>query len=138
MSGTVKTVLGMAAAGLLLTGSGCQQTTPALPRPDTIPQATYPKVTLHNELAGWIAVNQPVVKKGDVLRVSVPIRLLSKGNQFSHVQYKFTFLDEAGAPMRVQPDWKFVTLEPQQQVFMEANSMDNRAADWRLEIRSAR
>jgi uncharacterized protein YcfL len=66
------------------------------------------------------------------------VRLYSSTGQWSKVQYRYLFLDKNGVPLRAQPDWQQVTLEPRQAVFMSGNAMDDNAADWRLEIRPNR
>jgi len=54
------------------------------------------------------------------------------------VQYRFIFLDAAGLPLRSQTDWRFMRLEPQNQVFLQGNAIDTSAVDWRCEIQSGR
>jgi len=127
------------ALGMVVGLTGCDTTkAPYTPRADTIAQQDYPQVTVTGDLRKWVALNTPVVEKGDVMKVSVPVRLMSDTGEYARVQYRFQFLDKNGVPMRVQPDWRFQTLEPRNQVFLTANSMDAGAEDWRLEIRSAR
>jgi len=83
-------------------------------------------------------IARPSVNHDGVLRVNVPVRMTSRPGEWAKVQYRFMFLDAQGVPLKVQPDWQPVTLEPQQQVFMSGNAMDSNAVDWRLEIRSQR
>jgi uncharacterized protein YcfL len=105
---------------------------------DPVSRANYPRVTVDPQLAGWIVVDQPVVAKTDVLKVTVPVRLTSD-NSASNVQYRILFFDASGAPARGgDMNWTFLNLPPRDQRFLVANSMDSDAADWRCEIRVAR
>jgi len=93
-------------------------------------------------LARWLVMSEPVVQNapnGGPLSVTVPIRLMSSmPNQYARIQYRFIFLDSSGSPLRGQSDWRFVRLEPQNQVFLTGNAIDTNAADWRCEIQSGR
>ena len=112
---------------------------PPAGRTDTIEQKQYPQITVQDGLQPWIGINTPVVdRSGDVMKVNVPIRLLSDAGQYSHVQYRFIFLDKSGVPLRTQTDWRYTTLEPRIQQIVSANALDTTAADWRMEIRPAR
>ncbi|MBX3382918.1 MAG: YcfL family protein [Phycisphaeraceae bacterium] len=131
----------LASCGALLTAAGCDTTrAPFTPAPDQVAKNEYPRVVLEQPLSGWVVVSEPVVRSGPgPLSVSVPIRLTStRPDQFSRVQYRFIFLDSAGVPLRSQSDWRYMRLEPRNQVFLQGNAMDDTAADWRCEIRSAR
>ncbi len=128
-------------AGLALSLGACASDpvkAPYQPNPDLLTKTTYPQVTTTGDLAQWLVVDQPVVSRDGILKVSVPVRMTSNTGQWSKVQYRFIFLDANSVPVRAQPDWMPVTLEPRQQVFMQANSLDTNAADWRLEIRPQR
>ncbi len=131
---TACTLIGLAAFTL----AGCDTTkAPAGAGGDPVAQENYPKVVLDEPLRGWVTINSPVVTRGDVLKVSTPVRLMSDIGQASRVQYRYIWLNESGAPLRSQPEWRYTVLEPRIQQFLTGNSLD-RAADWRLEIRSAR
>jgi len=97
----------------------------------------YPQVEVEPGLRNWIAAAEPVVQNGEVMQVTVPIRLLSDSEQFARIQYQFMFFDASGAPLKVQPDWMYLRLEPRRQEFVRGVSMD-RAASWRLRIQSNR
>lgn len=121
--------------------TGCVDTMKAPPaaRQDTVAQNQYPQVTLEQALQPWIGINKPIVtRENDVLKVSTPVRLLSDQGDFARVQYRYLFLDANGSPLRTQTEWKYASLEPRMQTFLEGNALDNHAADFRLEIRSAR
>lgn len=130
----------VATVSALMGASGCDTVrAPYTPRADQLPQESYPQISVSYDLQPWIAYSKPVVERGDVLKVSVPVRLTSSGTgEYSNTQYRFIFLDATGSPTRTQPDWRFQRFEPRQQVFLTANSLDSNAVDWRLEIRSAR
>jgi uncharacterized protein YcfL len=132
------------AAATVLTGSllwlsACKAPDPVkapyTPGQDLVGRTNYPKVTTTGDLAPWLVVAEPTVTHEGVLKVVVPVRLTSDTYQWSKVQYRFLFLDAKGTPVRAQPDWMPVTMEPRQQVFMQGNSLDSDATDWRLEIR---
>ncbi|HYE62586.1 MAG TPA: DUF1425 domain-containing protein [Phycisphaerales bacterium] len=125
------------AAGL----GGCKgrpPTEPFTPRADHIPLEAYPKITAPAELAQYLAVSDTTVERGPVMKVTTPVRLISRPGEWSKVQYRYIFLNDRGLPVREQPEWTPVTLEPQQQVFLSQNSLDSDAVDWRLEIRPQR
>jgi len=93
-------------------------------------------------LSRWLVISEPVVARSanaGPLTVSVPLRLLSvTPDQFARVQYRFIFLDAAGLPLRSQSDWRYLRLEPRNQVFLQGNAIDTTAVDWRCEIQSGR
>ncbi|HYF14402.1 MAG TPA: DUF1425 domain-containing protein [Phycisphaerales bacterium] len=112
---------------------------PGTPVGDPIPQNAYPKVTVEGPLARFIAVNTPTVEKTDVLKVTVPVRLLSNPGNPSNIQYRFLFFTSSGAVARGgEMNWRFLNLPPQDQRFLSGNSLDADAVDWRCEIRIAR
>ncbi len=145
----MKTTLGrMTACGVLgmvaMVISGCDTVrAPYAARNDTVAQANYPKVVVEAGLSPYLAINQPVVNSDSgVMKVSVPARLLSNPGEFSRIQYKFTFFngptEAGGTPLRTQTEWRYMVMEPRNQVYLEGNALDSTAKDWRLEIRSAR
>ncbi len=115
---------------------------PFTPGADQLPKNQYPKVVVEVALARWLVVSEPIVApapNGGPLTVNVPLRLTSvTPNQFARVQYRYIFLDAAGVPLRTQSDWKYIRLEPRNQVFLQGNALDTTAVDWRLEIQSGR
>lgn len=111
---------------------------PFSPQPDYIPVDQYPKITTTAHLSRFLVFSPPTVVVDGVMRVTTPVRLVSRPGEWSKVQYRYIFLDSRGLPLTVQPDWQSQTLEPQQQVFLQGNAMDSNAADWRLEIRPHR
>ena len=111
---------------------------PFSPAPDYIPVEHYPKITTTAHLSQYLVFSPPTVVQDGVMRVTTPVRLVSRPGEWSKVQYRYIFLDKHTVPVTVQPDWQSQTLEPQQQVFLQGNSMDSNAVDWRLEIRPHR
>lgn len=130
-------------AGLVGLG-GCNQAPPYRPPPgsmeEPLPQNQYPNINLHQPLTPWIMVSDPIMSRDSMgtLRVEVPIRSISRTNEDMNVQYRFQFLDEMGRLLQPEPEWQYMRMEAQIQVFIQANAMDSRAADWRLEIKPAR
>ena len=64
------------------------------------------------------------------------VRSLSPERRMN-VQYQFTWLDADGRQIS-QGGWRYIVMEPRSQDRFTGNAMDNRASDYRLEIRSAR
>lgn len=125
-------------AGATLTG--CASTTTRTPfTGQYAPLQRYPRVEVAGELNQFIAVDPPIVEQQDVMKVSVPVRLLSDPGYSSSIQYRVLFFNENGAPARGGAmNWRFVNLPPRNQVFLTGNAMDSDAADWRCEIRLAK
>jgi len=97
----------------------------------------YPQVVVEYGLREYITIGEPRVQSGEILKVTVPTRLLADEDEQARIQYRFIFFGNNGVPLRDQPDWRYIQLEPRTQVFLSANSTDT-ASDWRLEIRSNR
>ena len=120
--------------------SGCDTVkAPVHPAPDPVAMEGYPNVVMEPALSPWLVMSRPVAEKDErgILKVSVPVRLKSDQGQFTRVQYRYTFFEKAGVPLRAQTDWRYQRVEPRNQVFLTGNSLDA-AMDWRLEIRLAR
>ncbi len=132
------------AAAALIAGSaalaGCANPANRIPYTGVnAPMQGYPRVTVAGELSPYITVDQPVVEQGDVLKVSVPVRLLSDPGHSSNIQYRMLFVNSNGAPARGgDMNWRFINLPPRNQVFLTGNAMDSDAADWKCEIRLAK
>lgn len=136
----VMSLVALASAALV----GCNQNPPYRPPPGSLeepmPQSQYPNINVHEPLTPWIMVSDPIVTRDDLgtMRVEVPIRSISRSNEDMNVQYRFQFLDEQGRLLQPEPEWQYIRMESAIQVFVRANAMDNRARDWRLEIKPAR
>ncbi|RMH13052.1 MAG: DUF1425 domain-containing protein [Planctomycetota bacterium] len=128
-------------ASILAGIGGCAQPTYAPPPTPIAEPAAYPQIVVSPDLARWIAVDRPIVTgQGDhdgPLQVSVPVRTLTRGESI-RVQYRFVFLDERGRPVHPEGDWRYERMASRVQKFFEAGALDERAVDWRLEIRTAR
>ncbi len=99
----------------------------------------YPQNVAIEGLHKYVVVDQPIVDgptPNRPLNVTVPLRSVSEG--VVNVQYRFEFLDRAGRPLRSSSGFKFATLEPRTQVFLESNALDTNAVDWRLLVRPSR
>lgn len=130
---------------LMIVGvAGCNDPVkaPFTPGADQLPRNQYPKVTVEPALSRWLVISEPIVApapNGGPITVNVPLRLTSTTpDQFARIQYRYIFLDASGVPLRTQSDWKYMRLEPRNQVFLQGNAIDTTAADWRLEIQSGR
>ncbi|MBS0195964.1 MAG: DUF1425 domain-containing protein [Planctomycetes bacterium] len=139
-----RTLIALAVLSPLVMLAACQSSDPVkapfTPGPDLLPTENYPKVVIELPLQQWVVASAPVVStETGPMSVSVPIRLTSDlPSQFARTQYRFIFLDASGVPLRAQTDWKYMRLEPRNQVFLKGTSLDTTAKDWRCEIRSAR
>lgn len=126
------------AGGAWMLGGCAADTSPPGAMGDPTDTQAYPNVTVEPALQRWIVVRSPVVERGEIMKVTVPVRLQSATSKPIYVQYKFVFLDEAGVPLRVQSDWQFQQLEPRMERFLRGNALDSNADNWQVEIRSAR
>lgn len=106
---------------------------------DPLPANQYPQITVEGPLSPYLAFDTPKVSRDSgTLKVVTGMRLQSDKNYESEVQFRYIFLDAGGRPLRAQPDWQQKRLPSRQQVFLEGVALDSTAADWRLEVRSAR
>lgn len=133
----------LSAAGVGLMGvPGCARPTVAPPAQPIADPMQYPQIVLSQDLAGWVAVDRPVVEgmgsDDGPLNVMVPVRTLTARGEAIRVQYRYIFLDDRGRPVHPQGDWRYERMESRTQKFFEGNALDERAVDWRLEIRTAR
>jgi hypothetical protein len=111
---------------------------PATLRTDPLGGA-YPQNVALEGLHKYVVVDQPIVDGPTdtrPLQVSVPLRSIIDG--FIHLQYRFELLDGRGRPLRSSSGFKYITIEPRTQVFLESNALDTNAVDWRLTVRKAR
>ncbi len=141
---SISGLLTLAALAGLASLSGCNQPPPYRPPPgsmeEPLPQNQYPNINVHQPLTPFILVSDPIMSRDSMgtLRIEVPIRANTRPNEDLNVQYRFQFLDEMGRLLQPEPAWQYIRMEAQLQVFVQANAMDSRAADWRLEIKPAR
>lgn len=125
----------------LCLSAGCQDNVraPAAVRSDPL-AGGYPQKVALNDLDHGIVAEEPIVDASTPdrpMRVTVPVR--SVVEHPLNVQYRFTFLDDRGRPIRGETGgWRYVNIAPRVQVAVEASALDTNAADWRLELRPAR
>jgi hypothetical protein len=108
---------------------------PVEPREDTHP---WPQIMLDNrELAGRIAVRQPVIERdpAGLLFVTLPVRSTTR-HQIT-IEYQSVFYDRNHTPI-FESTWFPKTLTPFTQTTIAANSTTNRAEDFQINIRQAR
>ncbi|MAE64646.1 MAG: hypothetical protein CMJ18_10305 [Phycisphaeraceae bacterium] len=106
---------------------------------DLLPVSDYPQIAVASSLSEWLVFAPPTVlaaSEDGPMHVSVPLRS-TYDKQGLSIQYRFRFLDAYGRPTG-HAGFRFAHLAPRMQDFVEANAMDGRAEDWRLEIRPAR
>lgn len=128
----------LALATLLLTGCNDPVKAPYGGVGDPLPANQYPQITTDGAMSNYLLFSPSTVSRDSgVLKVTTPARLRSDGLE-SNIQYRYIFLDAAGQPLRVQPDWRYMRMPARQQVFFEGNALDASATDWRLEVRAAR
>lgn len=142
---TTHTLVRIAALSLSVVTLGglgaCQTNTPFGAQPDNVPHGSYPRIVVEAPLNQFVAVdyNGIVVDQATTerpLAITVPVRSLSPERRMN-VQYQFTWLDRDGRQIG-QGGWRYIVMEPRSQDRFTGNAMDNRASDYRLEIRSAR
>jgi hypothetical protein len=115
----------------------CQTKPPHAARSDRYAGEKYPRVVGIGAIGGDLSVGQPRITPGPnpPLRVSVPVRL--RRNDPQAVQYRFVFMDAAGAPTEDAFGWAYLTMQPRTQTFFSGRAVSPEATDWRLEIREA-
>lgn len=134
---TVSTiVLAVSLAGL----AGCKTSDPRPyeGRADPVPAPhNNPRIALSQpELERSLGFDAPIqLRDNDILTVSVPTRNL--GDERYILDYRFTWYDANGLEIRPAMSWREVVLEPKGQKRLQANALDNRAQDWKVEIRWA-
>ncbi len=118
---------------------GCSDPVMAPPtmRGDPVAGA-YPQQIAIEGLHEELVTDEPIVTPGTDKRpmsVSVPLRSVNDGGPLK-IQYKFTFLDSRGRPIRGQTNgWQYAVVPPLARVYAEAGALDTNAADWELIVR---
>lgn len=98
--------------------------------------SAYPEVAILGNLGGGVRKHAPIVtpgERGRPMAVSVPLRLMS--DRTREVQYRFIFMDQRGKPLPPEMDWTWKVMPARALVYFEAAALDDRATDWRLEVR---
>ncbi|HRQ71627.1 MAG TPA: DUF1425 domain-containing protein [Phycisphaerales bacterium] len=137
-----RTLMNMLAAtisvGGLLGAAACQSSAPPYRgRVDPIPLSDYPQIVVTrplNDLLGFSQPNVTPATETEPMRVVAPVRSMQDG--YTRVQYQFEFFDERGRPLS-QSGWKYKSITPRQQVFLDGRALSTEAKDWRLSIRQA-
>ncbi len=140
MNRTARGFLWTGLLGAAVAAGGCRTSTlPPAAQRDPLPSENYPRVVILDGLQRWVVVDAPVVTKSerDPLRVTVPVRAVTQ-NEELNVQYRFAFFDADGRPLEPEPSWRYERLPSKAQRHIEANALDQRAVDWRVDIRPAR
>lgn len=132
-------VMGVLATAMFV--GGCNQDNIQAPqsvRSDPL-AGGYPQNIALKGLHTGVVIGKPIVDaatEDQPMRVTVPLRSVVDGTL--RTQYKFTFLDDRGRPVRSNLDsWRYQVIAAKAEVYLEATSMDTDAADWRLEVRPA-
>ena len=133
-----KPALLLTLAALALSSVGCESTAPPAAEHERVSRSAYPKVTATGNLNDFLAFDEGLVERADngAMTVTVPVRILR--NKEVPVQYRFFFFDEQGRPLRPEMDWQYEVLPAKTQAFLTGTALDERATDWRLELRPAR
>ncbi|MCW5776472.1 MAG: DUF1425 domain-containing protein [Phycisphaeraceae bacterium] len=126
------------ALGGLLGAAACQSSAPPYRgRVDPIPLSDYPQIVVTrplNDLLGFTRPDVTPATETEPMRVVAPVRSMQDG--YTRVQYQFEFFDERGRPLS-QSGWKYKSITPRQQVFLDGRALSTEAKDWRLSIRQA-
>ncbi len=126
------------ALAALIGASACQSNAPPYRgRVDPIPLSDYPQIVVTrplNDLLGFTQPNVTPATETEPMRVVAPVRSMQDG--YTRVQYQFEFFDERGRPLS-QSGWKYLSITPRQQVFLDGRALSTEAKDWRLSIRQA-
>lgn len=99
----------------------------------------YPKITVTaKELYDGLAFNPATVTRTatGMLAVSQPIR--ARANEPLMIEYRFVWLDAAGAPLSPPTGWVYKRLEPRIPETLSANSSSKDAVDYQIHVRWAR
>ena len=106
---------------------------------DTIGPGTYPQIVVLDKLWDYLGFDRPIVTASTdsaPMKVTVPVRLIA--DAATNIQYQFSFFDAQGRPLNPPSGWRFLTVEGRTQRHLEGSALSTTAADWRLEVRSAR
>ncbi len=132
----------MAVGALMLGVLGCQQDFVKAPyggRQDLLPIRGYPNIAVEGSLFETLVFSEPnveVASPDTPMSVMVPVRSIHD-DYGVNIQYQFTFFDDTTRPVS-NTGWRFGHLPPRMQRWLEANGLDDKAVQYRLEVRSAR
>jgi len=127
----------LACAAMALPACATRDTAPYAGQPDPNRPNVNPRIiTSTPDLTVALGFDEPiVVYDSGNLRVAVPTRSL--GDERYLLDYRFVFYDERGIEVEPVMGWRFISLEPREQRRIEAQAIDARANDWRLQIKWA-
>mgnify|MGYP005842767909 CR=1 FL=1 len=132
------TIMATGAILVLLGAAACQSSAPPYRgRVDPIPLSDYPQIVVTRPLDDLLGFSQPNVTPAtdtEPMRVVAPVRSMQDG--YTRVQYQFEFFDERGRPLS-RSGWRYRSITPRQQVFLDGRALSTEAKDWRLSIRQA-
>lgn len=133
-------VITAALAGALAAVPACKvqrDTSPYAGQPDPDRPNVNPRIiTSTPDLMVALGFDEPIIaRENGILHVSVPTRSL--GDERYLIDYRFVFYDERGMELEPVMGWRFITLEPREQRRIDAQALDARAQDWRLQIKWA-
>ena len=136
----VCSIVGCSIIGLAML-AGCDDVhAPHATGQDKLAPGQYPKnVAVDWQLGTSIVAGNTSVNEGSKdqpMSVSQPVRNIKDFPL--NIQYQFTFLDSAGRPLEGTGGWKYVTLEPRVERFLQGAALDTNAVDWRLTVRPAK
>jgi uncharacterized protein YcfL len=96
-----------------------------------------PRIVLSSpDLMMALGFDQPIVlRPDDLLTVAVPLRNL--GDERYLLDYRFVWYDKDGLELRPAMGWKEVVIEPKDQRRIQANAIDSRAVEWKVQVRWA-
>ena len=136
-----RSVVAMALAVMLL--AGCQEDmikAPASGRLDMLPLEDYPQIAVQPGLQEALVFAPAVVEPSSPdspMNVTVPVR--SVHDKYSlNIQYRFEFRDDKDMQLRTNSGWRFAHLTPRIQTDLTGNSLETKAAGWRLLVRAAK
>ena len=127
---------------VILGASGCETNNNVPPgaMQDPVLAQQYPYIVIERPLQKFAVVDYTaiLVDRADgehPMSVEVPLR--STAYQQMAIQHRFQWFDESGRLLDNE-GWVFGTLEPGTQVILKSNATSLDAAQYRLEVRSAR
>jgi uncharacterized protein YcfL len=132
------TLISLVLAPMALTGCKTSDPRPYAGRADPVAAPdNNPRIVMsHPELMRSLGYDAPIVlRPDDLLTVGVPTRNL--GDERYILDYRFTWYDANGLEIRPAMGWREVVLEPKGQKRLQANALDKRAVDWKMEVRWA-
>lgn len=107
---------------------------------DKLAPGQYPRnVAVDEHLNEALVAGATIVNDGSKdqpMSVSQPVRNIKDFPL--NIQYQFTFLDTSGKPIEGGGGWRYVTLEPRVERFLQGAALDTSAVDWRLTVRAAK